>query len=186
MTFDSKGNGPVELVPPDDRWPAMAAAELERLRSILGDNFARGEHIGSTSIPGLAAKPILDLLPLVHRLEDLDRCQPALEAAGYEWRGEFGIPGRRLCLRTCPETGRRIANIHGFEVGAPEVARHLAFRDYLRSHPEERQAYEAVKRRAVELCPGNVFDYNDAKSEWIKACERRALEWNHGSSGSAG
>jgi GrpB-like predicted nucleotidyltransferase (UPF0157 family) len=177
MKINDTGNGQIELAPYDASWPQKATEELGRLRSVLGENLARGEHIGSTAIPDIAAKPIIDLLPVVRSLSRLDESRPELEALGYEWRGEFGIPGRRLCLRDCASSGRRLANVHFFESGSPEIVRHVAFRDYLLAHPSERIEYEAVKRRAAELFPMNVHEYNDAKSDWIKSCERRALDW---------
>jgi GrpB-like predicted nucleotidyltransferase (UPF0157 family) len=178
MNFDINGHGRVELHPYDPRWPQIAADELSRLREAVGENLIQGEHIGSTSIPGIAAKPIIDLMPLVRSLSILDESRRALESLGYEWRGEFGIPGRRFCLRVCTVTGSRLTNVHFFEVDAPDVLRHLAFRDYLKAHPAEKTEYEVVKRRAAEQCPLNVFDYNDAKSDWIKACEKRAIAWH--------
>ncbi|MBX3440804.1 MAG: GrpB family protein [Planctomyces sp.] len=177
MRIDRDGRGRIELAASDAHWPDAAQAEFLRLGELLGDVLVRSEHIGSTSIPGLAAKPIIDLLPVVDRLARLDDARPALESAGYEWRGEFGIAGRRLCLRDCPETGARLFNIHFFAVGDSEIARHVAFRDYLRVHPQECDAYERVKRDAAARHPDSVFDYNDAKSPWIKACELRAIAW---------
>src|SRR5262245_31660343 len=161
MKLDREGNGRIELCPYDANWPGKAAEEFDRLRSVLGENLIRDEHIGSTSIPGLAAKPIIDLLPIVRNLALVDELRAGLESLGYEWRGEFGIPGRRLCLRDCPSTGERLANVHVFEIDSPQIARHLALRDYLRAHPSERIEYEAVKRRAVEVCGTNVHQYND-------------------------
>lgn len=177
MKLDHEGNGRIELCSYDESWPAQAAEEIARLRVILGGNLIRGEHIGSTAIPDIIAKPIIDLLPIVESHSRLEASRAALEEAGYQWRGEFGLAGRRYFTRDCRSSGERLANVHMYEVGSPPIARHLAFRDYLLAHPAERRVYEAVKRRAAEICSTNVNDYNDAKSEWVKACERRALEW---------
>jgi GrpB-like predicted nucleotidyltransferase (UPF0157 family) len=177
MKIDGAGNGRIELIPYHAAWQHQAAREIERLVAVLGNTLIRTEHIGSTSIPGLAAKPIIDLLPIVRSHLQLDAMQAALEAAGYLWRGEFGLPGRRYCIRDCPETGERLANVHMYELGSPQIARHVAFRDYLRAHPSQRIEYEAVKRRAAQLCSTIVNEYNDAKSDWIRACEQRAIDW---------
>ena len=177
MKIDNAGNGQIELHPYDPSWPRLAAEEIDRLRPVLGENLLRGEHIGSTSIPGIAAKPIIDLLPIVRSLSLLNESRADLEGLGYEWRGEFGIPGRCYCIRDCRRRDERLSNVHIFEIGSRQIARHVAFRDYLRSHAAERIEYEAVKRRAAEMCPTNVNGYNDAKSDWIKACERRAIAW---------
>jgi GrpB-like predicted nucleotidyltransferase (UPF0157 family) len=178
MKLDHDGNGRIELRPYDDSWPRRAAEEIARLRAVLDDNLTRVEHIGSTAIPGIIAKPIIDLLPIVQSHSRLEETRAALETAGYQWRGEFGLTGRRYFVRDCPSTGDRLANVHMYEVGSPQIVRHLAFRDYLLAHPAERIEYEAVKRRAAEVCSTNVNEYNDAKSAWVKACERRALEWH--------
>ena len=130
-------------------------------------------HIGSTAIPGIVAKPVVDLMPVVHNIECVDEAKVC--GLGYEWRGELGIAGRRFCTLTV--NGKRVFNAHVFAEGSPEIARHLAFRDYLRARREEALEYERVKRAAAAMCPDDVLAYNDAKSVWIKACERRALLW---------
>src|SRR5262245_20316972 len=105
----------VELVPHDPTWAAQAAAESERLSEAIGDTLIRIEHVGSTSIPGIVAKPTIDLMPIVRNLADLDACQPHVEALGYVWRGDFGIPGRRYCIRE--QQGRRLFHVHCHQTG---------------------------------------------------------------------
>src|SRR5690242_10560060 len=97
----------VELVPHDGSWAAGATAEGERLTAALGPVLLAVHHVGSTAIPGIAAKPILDLLPVVVSIDALDERRPDLEVIGYEWWGELGLPGRRYCTRGDPVTGRR-------------------------------------------------------------------------------
>lgn len=162
---------PVVLLPPDPLWPELAEQEAARLGQIIAP--ARVHHIGSTSIPGIWAKPILDLLPEVDSLTRLDGLQSALESAGYEWMGEFGLAGRRLLLRH--EKGKRVANIHCYQVGDVSIRRHLAFRDLLRARPELARQYQELKLRCAECHPDNVQDYNDCKNDWIKRVEREAL-----------
>jgi GrpB-like predicted nucleotidyltransferase (UPF0157 family) len=166
---------PVSLRDPDPRWPILAAEHAERLKR-LGPLVEQVHHIGSTSVPGLAAKPIIDLLPLVADLGALDRARGAVEALGYEWHGDYGIEGRRFCTFS-DAAGGRVANVHFFAVDSPQVARHLAFRDYLRAHPEIARAYEREKRRARALHPGDSHAYTDEKADWVKAAERDALDW---------
>jgi len=115
-------------------------------------------------------------MPLVTSLSDLDREQPHIEALGYGWYGELGIAGRRYCSLS-DEMGKRIVQLHFYAADSPEVTRHLAFRDYLRSHPEEMKAYENEKRRARDLYPDDSHAYTDEKAEWIRATEAKALMW---------
>ncbi len=165
----------VELVPHDPAWADQAAAEGVRLSIALGEALVIVEHLGSTAIPGIAAKPTIDLFPVVRSLAALDARRAEIEALGYEWRGEFGIPGRRFCTRD--EAGSRRFNVHCFEEGSDELIRHRVFRDYLLAHPDEARAYEAEKRAAAAAHPTDTLAYNDAKSDWIMACQDRAIEW---------
>lgn len=166
---------PVELVDPEPSWPAKARAEAERLQDAIGDTLVIVHHIGSTSIPGIKAKPVIDLLPIVADLAALDAREAHVVALGYEWLGEFGLPGRRFLRMN--RNGKRIFNVHCYEQSNPEITRHLAFRDYLRAHPEIATAYEAEKIRAATICPDDVLAYNDQKNAWIKETERKALAW---------
>ena len=165
---------PVGLVAHDPEWAQLAARESERLR-VLGATLLAVHHIGSTSVPQLAAKPIIDLMPLVTALADLDRERWRVERLGYDWHGELGITGRRYC--SLSDSGRRVAQLHFFAANSPEIVRHLAFRDYLRAHPAAVSAYEVEKRRAQALHPNDSHAYNDEKNGWIRAVEAEALRW---------
>lgn len=166
----------VELVPYDATWPAMAAEFMSQLRA-LGGFIVEVHHFGSTSVPGLSAKPIIDLMPVVASLSELDRRQPDVVALNFEWHGEFGMAGRRYCTLNDGD-GRRIAQLHFFEAGSSHVVRHLAFRDYLRAHLETARAYEKEKRRARDLHPDDSHAYTEAKDAWIRQIEARALIWH--------
>lgn len=168
---------PVELHPHSVHWAEMARAEIARLHEALGGVLVTVHHIGSTSIPGIMAKPIVDLIPVVSDLDSLDRNMPLVEAIGYRCFGELGLPGRRYCRRNDPVTGKRAYQLHCYAEGSPEIDRHLAFADYLRSHPAIAKEYEAEKIRAAALHPDNTLDYNAAKNDWIKRTEREALRW---------
>jgi GrpB-like predicted nucleotidyltransferase (UPF0157 family) len=166
---------PVELKPHDPEWAAGAERETGRLRTALGNILVRVHHIGSTSIPGLVAKPILDLIPVVRSIDELDQAQGRIEALGYEWWGEFGLPGRRYCSLTDKVSGKRLVQLHCYAEGSPEITRHLAFRDYLRARPELVAEYEAVKRRCAEAHPESSHAYGDCKGDWVKRIETEAL-----------
>ncbi len=165
---------PVRLVDYDPEWPRQAAARAERLR-VLEPVLVAVHHIGSTSVPGLIAKPIIDLMPLVTDLAALDVERGAVEVLGYQWHGEYGIAGRRYC--TMNVGGRRVAQIHFFTMGSPQAHRHLAFRDYLRAHPGIAAAYAAEKRRARDRHPGDHQAYGAEKQAWIDQAEATALAW---------
>jgi GrpB-like predicted nucleotidyltransferase (UPF0157 family) len=166
---------PVILAAYSAEWPRMVASHAERLR-VLGPSLVAVHHIGSTSVPGLAAKPIIDLMPLVTSLADLDRQRRQVERLGYSWHGELGIAGRRYCT-LCDGVGARLVHLHCFEAASPHVERHLAFRDYLRAHPEAAADYENEKRRARDLHPNDSHAYTAEKARWIRAMEVKALAW---------
>jgi len=167
----------VELCPPSPEWAILAATETARLKSALGDVLITVHHIGSTAIPGILAKPIVDLIPVVTDLESLDAHEDAVRALGYKWYGEFGLAGRRYCTLTDSVTGERKVQLHCYAEGAEGLPRHLAFRDYLRAHPAVAKEYEAEKVRAAALHPDDTLAYNGAKNDWIKKTERDALAW---------
>ncbi|MEW5849252.1 MAG: GrpB family protein [Myxococcota bacterium] len=156
-------------------WPARFAREAERLGALLGEELVGIHHIGSTSVPGLAAKPIIDLLPLVRDLTRMDEHNAKLQAAGYQAWGECGLPGRRYFTRD--HDGYRTHNIHIYQVDDPQVDRHLAFCAYLREHEGARREYEALKRQVYALHPDDIAAYNHGKDAWIKQLEQLALPW---------
>ena len=167
----------VELHSHSTGWVAMARAESDALKTGLGELLLEVEHMGSTAIPGIAAKPIIDLLPIARDEASLDRMEAGVRRLGYEWLGEFGIPGRRYCRKNDPAIRKRQFQLHCFARGASEIDRHLVFRDYLRAFPDIAKAYEAEKRRAATLHPDDTLAYNGAKNDWIKRTERDALAW---------
>lgn len=166
---------PVLLTPYDPAWPETAAEYVAGLQ-VLGSTIVAAHHIGSTSVPGLAAKPIIDLMPVVSNLDELDRKRALVESLGYSWHGELGIAERRYCTLS-DGSGNRVAQLHFFAVGSSHIVRHLAFRDYLRTHPNEACAYEDEKRRARELFPNDSHAYTDTKAAWIDRTQARALDW---------
>lgn len=167
----------VELVQHDPRWAANATAEAKLLADVFGLCLVTVHHVGSTAIPGIRAKPILDLMPVVSDLVDLDACRSNLEALGYEWWGEYGLPGRRYCTKAEAVTGRRLVQLHCYKDGSAEITRHLAFRDYLRAHPHRAAAYDAIKSHCQVSYPDDSHAYADCKAAWIVKAETDALQW---------
>src|SRR5690348_3924023 len=167
----------VELVPHRAEWPDIAAAESARLKSVLKDNLLTVHHVGSTAIPGIMAKPIVDLMPFVRDLAVLDTQEEAVRALGYKWHGEFGLEGRRFCSFADPKSGKRIFQLHFFLPGNQHAVRMQVFRDYLRAHPFVAKAYEMEKIRAAAAQPHDTTAYNAEKNDWIKRVEQDALKW---------
>jgi len=164
----------VRVVPYDSHWPASYAAEAERICKAVGEVAVRIHHIGSTSVPGLSAKPIIDILLEVSDLAALDACSPTIEALGYEAMGELGIPGRRY-FRRDNDFGERTHQIHAFAVSSEEIHRHLAFRDYLIAHPEIARAYGELKQELALRFPTDIDGYMDGKDSFVKRHEAEAL-----------
>jgi GrpB-like predicted nucleotidyltransferase (UPF0157 family)/N-acetylglutamate synthase-like GNAT family acetyltransferase len=165
----------VEVVAYHSTWPEMyrlAAAELVR---VYGDALCSIHHIGSTSVPGLAAKPIIDIMPLVHELEQVDSFDPLMLAIGYEPLGEHGIARRRFFRRR--RGAVRTQHVHIFQVNDPEVARHLAFPAYLRAHPADADAYAQIKIEMAQRFPFDIYSYMAGKNALVKSLEAKALAW---------
>lgn len=166
---------PVVLLAHDPAWADAARLEADRFAALLSPgSVVATHHIGSTSIPGIHAKPILDLLPVVRDHAALDEARTALEHAGYAWWGEYGLVGRRYLTRD--RDGARHAHLHVYEEGAPSIARHLAFRDYLCAHPDVARAYDAEKARAL-AAKSDSYGYAEEKDAFVRRVEAEALRW---------
>jgi GrpB-like predicted nucleotidyltransferase (UPF0157 family) len=168
----------VELLDHNPEWAEMARQEAARFSAALGQDsrLITVHHIGSTSIPGIVAKGVIDLMPEVTAVEWLDQMQSRLEGAGYQFWGEYGIKGRRFCPRN-GEHGWRCANVHCYASGDPELIRHLAFRDYLRAFPDKAREYQEMKRACAARHPQDAHAYTDCKADWITRLLGLALVW---------
>lgn len=166
----------VEVVPYNSSWRSQFEAESKQVALAFGENIVNIHHIGSTSIPNIHAKPIIDMLVEVKDIAKVDEQNLAMEALGYEAMGEFGISGRRY-FRKENEIGIRTHHVHAFEVNSPEIIRHLAFRDYMIAHPEAAQQYSELKCQLAKQYPNDIYGYMDGKDSFIKETERKALEW---------
>ncbi len=157
----------VHVSPPDASWVAQFQSEAAQIRSAFFRHSIELHHIGSTAIHGIYAKPIIDILLLVEELSVADLKNSAMQALGYEALGEFGIPGRRYFRKNAPD-GTRTHHVHSFERGSDEADRHLAFRDYMNSHPTLAQEYSLLKQRLAKEFPHNMDGYMDGKDMFIK------------------
>ncbi len=153
------------IVEYDTRWPLHFEEERKKILQSIGPFVLAVEHIGSTSIPNLAAKPLIDILIVVPKLSVVEKGVRPLEALGYEYKGEFGIPGRHFFRK--PLTRPRKYHIHMVELGSEEEWKHLAFRDYLRVHPEDAAQYAALKRGLANTFKADVDSYTEGKTPFI-------------------
>lgn len=163
---------PILIVDYDPRWPAMFEAERRLLKQTLGEVFVAIEHVGSTSVPGLGAKPIIDLLALVRRLDDVMPHVEALKAIGYEYAPEVEVelPERRYFRKGTPRTH----HLHVVEPASEFWERQLLFRNYLRAHPDAARAYEQLKRELAARYGRDRDGYSGAKTEFVASIEQRA------------
>jgi GrpB-like predicted nucleotidyltransferase (UPF0157 family) len=165
----------IEVVPYNPEWPNLFLAESEDIRRVFGDEIVAIHHIGSTAIPGIKAKPIVDLLGAVQDINRVNRFNPAMIDLGYEPLGEYGIPGRRYFRKDTH--GVRSHHVHVFQVGHPEIDRHIDFRDYLRHNRKDADAYSQLKESLAQQYRLDPQGYSDAKSTFIQEIDRRAAAW---------
>ena len=163
-------NAPITLAEYDPEWPVLFDREAARIRVVLGDTAVRVEHVGSTSVPGLAAKPIIDILLAVPDSANEQAYVPALESAGYVLRSREPHWFEHR-LFTGPDTN---INLHVFTVGAAEIDRMLLFRDWLRADDADRDAYLQVKRDLAKRSWRHVQDYADSKTAIVQQILARA------------
>lgn len=168
---------PVIIYDYDKAWPAMYDAEVRAILSVIGDRVVAHEHVGSTAVPGMAAKPIIDIMIGVRNIEeDGPACIKALESLGYQYLPEYevSIPERRFFRKRGPG-GDITHHLHVVETTTEFWDLHIVFRDYLRAHPEARQEYAEEKRRLARQFMFNRPAYQDGKTEVIRRIEARAL-----------
>jgi GrpB-like predicted nucleotidyltransferase (UPF0157 family) len=156
----------IVVVPYDAAWPAAFEKESQTIRSALGDLAIQIEHIGSTSVPGLSAKPILDMMLIVPRFTELDARTAALQSLGYEPKGELGIPGRLFFSKGADDA--RTHHLHAFEPGHSAIDAHRHFREFLKTHSSEAREYAMLKLRLAERHRNDIEAYMAGKDAFIK------------------
>jgi GrpB-like predicted nucleotidyltransferase (UPF0157 family) len=164
------------VVPHDLAWAEAFAREAEAISRAFSDHDLVIHHIGSTAIPGILAKPIIDMLGVVQNLETMDRYSGKMQVLGYEVMGSLGIEGRRY-FRKSDLDGRRTHHLHVFALGSPHVERHLAFREYLRSHSSKAAEYSDLKAQITSTGAVSRDVYRNAKEPFVVATERLAVDW---------
>lgn len=167
----------IVLAEHDPTWTREFSHEVQRLRPAFGTLLFELHHVGSTAVPGILAKPVIDILAIVSDVHALDPQAATFEALGYEVMGEFGLAGRRY-FRKDDSVGVRTHHVHAYaRDSASEIERLLDFRDYLREHPATAHAYSDLKQALVERCHGDMRCYSDGKTAFIREVEQRAAIW---------
>jgi len=156
----------------NENWPALFETERSLLQLTLGNVLSQIHHIGSTSVPALAAKPVIDILIEVISLDELESLNTAMEHAGYTVRGENGISNRRYFTKGGHQ---RSHHIHAFAIGDDQIIKHLAFRDYLIKNKEVAAQYASMKKTAMLLCENDAHRYSTFKEDFIQQHLRIAL-----------
>ena len=162
----------------DPRWPALFEAERLKIQEKLGRLVLEIHHVGSTAVPGMKAKPEIDLLIVVKSISDINAINSSMAELGYAVRGECGIAGRHYYSKNtqCARTHKA----HVCEISHSNVARQIAFRDYMRDHPKDAQEYAALKMRLAKSNSKGMAEYLEGKRNYIEGIIHAALKQGYG------
>ncbi|MBF7019995.1 GrpB family protein [Staphylococcus sp. 18_1_E_LY] len=175
----------VEVTAHNPRWKDDFEKEAQKIMAIYDDLLLEIYHIGSTSVAGLKAKPVIDMMPIVSDINKVDKFDDQMLALGYEPLGENGIVGRRFFRKCNMSSGKRTYHVHIFDPSSQdEIIRHLAFKAYLIAHPEIANQYGNLKSRLGAAFPDDIESYMDGKNAFIKETEKQAVVWYEGNSNS--
>jgi GrpB-like predicted nucleotidyltransferase (UPF0157 family) len=166
----------IEVVPYNPKWKDEFSNEAEIIKKIMGNEITEIHHIGSTSIIGIYAKPIIDILIEVKDIGNVDSYNLQMEDLGYIAKGEYGIKGRRFFMKGLYN---RTHHVHVFQTGNSEIARHLNFRDYMIAHPDEAKRYGDLKKKLAKKFRYNIDGYCAGKDAYIKDIDEKAERWNY-------
>lgn len=155
----------------DPNWITQYETEETALKQALGNNMLSIEHIGSTSVAGLAGKPLIDILVVVQKIEEADGFESALSSLGYDFLGQYVMEGSRLYVKGKDNT--RLVNLHFYYLGHKHIDEMIGLRDYLRSHPEVVKEYSQLKFDLAEKYPEDYGSYRKYKDEWMNELKAR-------------
>ena len=158
------------VTPYNPDWPKFFDIEASKIKEALGTNCIAIHHIGSTSIPGLSAKPVIDILPVVRNIQEVDKATKVMESLGYEAKGEYGIAFRRYFQK-----GKdiRTHNVHVYQESDPEISRYLKFRDWMRSHPSDAESYGKLKLELANKFPDDILQYCNGKDAFVASIDAK-------------
>ncbi|MGX4670280.1 GrpB family protein [Cerasibacillus sp. JNUCC 74] len=164
----------VIVTPFQTEWKKTFLQEAERVQEVFKEELITIHHIGSTAVPGLAAKPTIDMMLVVISIWQVDLFIKDMETLGYIFLGEYGLKGRRYFYKGEDE---HTHHVHIFQKDSDEVKRHLAFRDYLITHPETAEKYGKLKLKLAAQYPNDIAAYIQGKNNFVKEVEQQALKW---------
>jgi GrpB-like predicted nucleotidyltransferase (UPF0157 family) len=170
----------IRVVPCDPGWPERFREEAASIASVFGGELLSIHHIGSTSIPGMSAKPIIDIMPVVRDISKVEISNERMIENGYTPMGEYGITGRRFFIK---DPGVRTHHVHTYQADNPEVKWHLDFRDYLIAHEDDARQYAQLKATLAEQHRFDLEAYTQGKARFIKGVLAKAHAWRLQSDG---
>lgn len=163
-------NNKIVVATYNPNWPKLFEIEASKIKEALGTNCIAIHHIGSTAIPGLSAKPIIDILPVVRNIQEVDKVTKAMESLGYEAKGEYGIAFRRYFQK---DKDIRTHNVHVYQEADPEISRYLKFRDWMRSHPSDAESYGKLKSELAKKFPYDILQYCNGKDAFVASIDAK-------------
>ncbi|WP_042143282.1 GrpB family protein [Paucisalibacillus sp. EB02] len=164
----------ITVTPYNQEWIKQFQLEALKLKEIFGHEIVEVFHIGSTAVPGLSAKPIIDMMPVVYDITRIDNYDEEMIKIGFKPKGENGIQGRRYFQKGGDQ---RTHHVHVYGKGNKEIIRHLAFRNYLREHPEDAKRYGSLKEQLAIRFPFDIESYISGKHDLALEIDKKALLW---------
>jgi len=169
MPQSDKNKRRVEIVSHNPIWERKFKEEAKKIKKIFEEIFVDIYHIGSTAVPTIKAKPIIDILAEVKDINKVDSYNKQMEKLGYVALGEYGIPKRRFFQKG---GNKRTHHVHIFEKGSPQIKRHIDFRDYLISHPKVAKEYSLLKEKLAKKYRYDIDKYQEGKEIFIKKIDK--------------
>lgn len=171
VQIESEAKLKIIIEPYNPLWPKYYREEAKALKKVFNKELEAIHHVGSTSVKGLAAKPIIDIIPVVKNIQKVDDLNDKMEALGYEVKGEFGLPFRRFFTK---RQGSAQFNVHVYEKHHPEISRMILLREYLKKHPADKKRYAVLKSELAQKFPDDINAYCEAKTDFIKEIDAKS------------
>jgi len=176
LTLEKMKKRPYSIVPYNPGWVSQFEQIKNNLLDVFGAKALDIQHVGSTSIVGMSAKPLIDVLVTVRELKDFSKEKEEMNSLGYEWAKDYIEPNSLLFYKTI-ENDQKIENIHICAEHSPKVVQFITTRDYFRSHPEHTEAYRKLKKELYEKFSDDYPAYREGKQAFLEETERLTQEW---------